>query len=55
MIDEHDDPRRPRPSDLVEEMRRLAVLRDLDELTEAEFQQAKAKVVSDRRSDQSRP
>jgi len=47
MDDDRDEPPPRRRSDLVVEMRRLAALRDRGELTEEEFQRAKAKAAND--------
>lgn len=41
--------RPPGPRDLVESLHALALLRDLDALTEAEYQRAKEMVVERRR------
>jgi hypothetical protein len=53
--DRSDPPPPPEPGaagDLVDALRRLAVLRDRDELTEEEFQQAKERLVRERRAGQ---
>jgi hypothetical protein len=47
MTDQGGEAGRSEPLDVVDEVRRLAALRDRDELTEEEFQQAKARVVLD--------